>query len=88
MTTVRLCDSCAEGKRLLHKGHCSTAASSAVDDRHTHYPTAAIHAADGRRTTNLTGKQQIHHDVMYGGKGSKAKLFEVNISTLSCRDGG
>ncbi|MBF1079754.1 MAG: hypothetical protein HXL36_05250 [Prevotellaceae bacterium] len=48
----------------MHKGHCSTAASSAVDDRHTHYPTAAIHAADGRRTTNLTGKQQMLHDVM------------------------
>ena len=62
--TVRLLEQDGEDKELLHKGHCSTAASSAVDGRQTHYPTVAIHAADGRRTTNLTGKQQIHHDVM------------------------
>ncbi|MBF1055555.1 MAG: hypothetical protein HXL33_04575 [Prevotellaceae bacterium] len=32
----------------------STAVSSVVDGRHTHYSTAAVRAADGRRTVSIT----------------------------------
>ena len=35
---------------LLYKGECSTAVSSVVDGRQTMGVTAAVRAADGRRT--------------------------------------
>ena len=34
------------------KCHGSPAVSNAVDGRHTHHATAAVRAADGRRTLN------------------------------------
>ena len=40
-------------KQLWCNAHRSTAVSSAVDGRHTHYLTAVVRAADGRRTVTL-----------------------------------
>ena len=44
---------------------CSTAASSAVDGRHTQRSTAAVRVADGRRTTNITSAFSIEQIVQY-----------------------
>ena len=40
-------------KQLWCNAHRVAAVSSAVDGRHTHYLTAAVRAADGRRTVTL-----------------------------------
>ncbi|MBF1061291.1 MAG: hypothetical protein HXL35_00990 [Prevotellaceae bacterium] len=54
------------------------AVSSAADDRQTHYTTAAVRAADGRRTILLWLKTSLHmtlQEVYKRLKGRKVMAF-------------
>ncbi len=53
-TVICICDSNIRHLHFQRNGHCSTAVSSAYDDRHTRRSTAVNNTADGRRTMTIT----------------------------------